>query len=86
MIEVKQLYLCDLELDAIKERLEGKDRWDDLQECLDALGIGIDPYRANELLGIDDFGMCDTCSRWTVLDVDFTCTDCWLSYDEYYPY
>ena len=56
------LFLCDLELDALEERLEGFVA--NLQENLEALGIDIAVRRATSSLEYDSFYMCDECGVW----------------------
>jgi len=85
-VKIRTLFLSDIELDKIEEILQGKDNWDDLQGCLNALGIDIDPYRATELLENDSFGMCDICDSWTAIDTDSVCTNCWINGDYDLPY
>lgn len=71
------LFLCDLELDALEEQLEGCERVEDLQDGLDALGIDMDADHAITCLNRDNFGQCNKCGNWDIVTSLFhCCMDC----------
>lgn len=68
------LYLSDIELDFLEEKLSGTSN--SLEDALFNLKISIDPDRALALLQLDNFGACERCGQWDE-GMDFSLNLCW---------
>jgi len=81
----RDLYLSDLEYDALKERLEGTNT--ELSEALKELNINMEPHRALECIAaLGYFGRCAICGLWGEVDSEEWCWECFADFeDDYEP-
>lgn len=84
-MKVKQLFLCDIELDKIKEELTGVfangNETETLKETLCKFNIDMDTDHALTVLEFENFFPCDVCDCWEEIYAGGGCYQCWLSFD-----